>query len=112
MTFSHHAARKSRRVPFDCAVYYTNGRFHASGMVDNMSSVGGCIQGTEPVCPGMNLRLVLVPRGENGAVIVRQAAVRWSTGTAFGLEWDDLSMESQMRLSRLVSTRRTEVLAS
>ncbi len=109
---THHLTRKSRRISFDCAVYYTNGRFHASGVIDNVSRVGGCIQGTEPVCPGMNLRLVLVPHGQDGAVIVRQASVRWSTGTAFGLEWQDLSMDSQMRLSRLVSTSRAELVAS
>ncbi|MFO0773620.1 MAG: PilZ domain-containing protein [Nitrospiraceae bacterium] len=109
---THSSARKTRRIPLDCAVYYTNGRFHASGTVDNMSSVGGCVQGTEPVCPGMQLKLVMVPMGHDGAVIVRQASVRWSTGTAFGLEWADLSLESQMRLSRLVNTERPEIVAS
>ncbi len=109
---SHHLSRKSRRIPFACAVYYTNGRFHASGTIDNLSSIGGCVQGTEPVCPGMNLRLVLVPMDHDGAVVVRQASVRWSTGTAFGIEWSDLSLDSQMRLSRLVTLARPELVAS
>lgn len=109
---SHHLSRKSRRVPFDCAVYYTNGQFHASGVLDNLSAFGGCVQGTEPVCPGMRLRLLLVPLRCDGAIVVRDALVRWSTGAAFGIEIEDLSLDSQMRLSQLVTKQRSELYAS
>ena len=109
---SHHVSRKSRRIPFECAVYYTNGRFHASGVIDNLSPIGGCVQGTEPVCPGMRLRLLLVPLGHEGAIVVRTASVRWSSGAAFGVQLDELSLDSQMRLSRLVTVERSELFAS
>ncbi|GKS58397.1 hypothetical protein YTPLAS18_19240 [Nitrospira sp.] len=109
---SHHLSRKDRRVPLDCAVYYTNGRFHASGVLDNLSASGGCVQGTEPVCPGMRLRLLLVPLRHDGAIVVRDASVRWSTGAAFGIEIEELSLHSQMRLSQLMMKERCELFAS
>ncbi len=109
---SHFLSRKSRRVPFECAVYYTNGRFHASGVVDNLSASGGCVQGTQPVCPGMQLLLLLVPLGHEGAIVVQRASVRWSSGAAFGIELEDLSLDNQMRLARLVTKERSELFAS
>jgi hypothetical protein len=109
---THHLSRIGRRMPFDCAVYYTNGSFHASGTLDNLSRSGGCVLGTEPVCPGMQLRVVLVPLGHDGAIVVRKASVRWSSGISFGIELTELSLDSRMRLSRLVSLDRPELLAS
>ncbi len=109
---SHFSNRASRRLPLDCAVYYSNGRWHASGTLQNLSRSGGCVTGTEPVCPGMHLRLFLVPLGHDGAIVVQDASVRWSSGAAFGIELHDLTLESQMRLARLVSQERPELIAS
>ncbi len=109
---SHFSTRLSRRLPLDCAVYYSNGRWHASGTLRNLSRSGGCVTGTEPVCPGMHLRLFLVPLGYDGAIMVQDALVRWSSGAAFGIELHDLPLDSQVRLARLVSQERPELIAS
>ena len=77
--------RRDIRTPFSCAVYYSDGDFHASGMLENLTDRGGCLRGTHEVAVGMQLFVLLIPT-ERHALIIRKATVRWVEHAHFGVE--------------------------
>lgn len=109
---SHFYRRTGRRTTVRCAVYYSNERFHASGRTGNLSRTGGCVEGTEPVRPGMRLSVLVIPPDPHDSIWVEGATVRWCRGTMFGVELTDLPLGSQMRLARLVTSHGPTLWAS
>jgi hypothetical protein len=79
--------RRDTRTPFSCAVYYSNGAFHASGMTENLTNHGGCLRGTHLVSVGMELVVLLIPTATH-ALLVKKATVRWVADALFGVELD------------------------
>ena len=77
--------RRDMRTPFSCAVYYSNGAFHASGMTENLTNHGGCLRGTHLVTVGMELVVLLIPTAKH-ALLVKKATVRWVGDAQFGVE--------------------------
>jgi hypothetical protein len=77
--------RRDIRTPFSCAVYYSDGDFHASGMTENLTDRGGCLRGTHEVAVGMQLVVLLIPT-ERHALIIKKATVRWADDAHFGVE--------------------------
>lgn len=77
--------RRDSRTPFSCAVYYSDGTFHASGMTENLTKHGGCLRGTHLVTVGMKLVVLLIPTAEH-ALLVKKATVRWVGDAQFGVE--------------------------
>ncbi len=73
------------RVPVTCAVYYSDGSFHASGVMDNLTTQGGCVRGTHAVKVGMELVVLVIPRTER-ALMIKKAMVRWVGVSSFGME--------------------------
>src|SRR5689334_19362029 len=84
MAFRHNK-RRDIRTPFSCAVYYSDGDFHASGMTENLTGRGGCMRGTHEVAVGMQLVVLLIPT-ERHALIIKKATVRWTERSHFGVE--------------------------
>lgn len=109
---SHFFRRTGRRTALRCAVYYSNEWFHASGKTGNLSRTGGCVEGTEPVRPGMRLSVLVIPPDPHNSIWLQGATVRWCRGTMFGMELTDLPLASQMQLARLVSFHGPTLWAS
>lgn len=89
------------RVPVHCPAYYTNGSFHASGVVRNLSGSGGLVQGTHPVHEGMRLNVFLIPPEPRHPFLIRNAKVRWVHGLGFGIDLADLDPSTQAHLAHL-----------
>jgi len=79
--------RAGLRTPISCAVYYSDGRFHASGVTANLTEHGGCLLGTHHVAVGMTLTLLLIPPTQN-ALLIKNATVRWTHDNRFGFQLD------------------------
>jgi len=77
--------RRNVRTLVVCAVYYSDGAFHASGVTENLTTSGGCLRGTHLVNVGMELLLLLIPPTQN-ALLVKKATVRWVGDSLFGVE--------------------------
>jgi hypothetical protein len=77
--------RRDIRTPVSCAVYYSDGDFHASGMTENLTNRGGCLRGTHAVAVGMQLLVLVIPAARH-ALIIKKAMVRWVGDAHFGVE--------------------------
>lgn len=77
--------RRDIRSPVACAVYYSDGDFHASGMTENLTNRGGCLRGTHLVRVGMELVVLLIPTAKH-ALLIKKATVRWVGHAHFGVE--------------------------
>jgi len=77
--------RRDIRSSFSCAVYYSDGDFHASGMTENLTDRGGCLRGTHVVRVGMELVVLLIPTAKH-ALLIKKATVRWVGLAHFGVE--------------------------
>lgn len=104
--------RSATRLPVQCPVYYSNGEFHASGVVENLTSAGGRVRGTEPVRKGMELVVFLIPPAPQTALLIRRATVRWTNGAAFGIALIDLPSETQSELARMAVSQIPGLWAS
>jgi hypothetical protein len=85
---SHTNKRRDIRTPLSCAVYYSDGAFHASGMTENLTSHGGCLRGTHHVNVGMELMVLLIPPAKH-ALLIKKATVRWVGDSHFGVELNE-----------------------
>ena len=80
--------RRDIRTPLSCPVYYSDGDFHASGMIENLTNRGGCLHGTHLVTVGMELMMLLIPPAKH-ALIIKKATVRWVDNAHFGVELNE-----------------------
>ena len=80
--------RRETRSPLSCPVYYSDGHFHATGMIENLTNRGGCLRGTHVVRVGMELVMLLIPPDKH-ALIVKKATVRWADDAHFGVELNE-----------------------
>jgi hypothetical protein len=85
---SHWNKRRCVRTPVSCAVYYSDGQLHASGMMQNLTEHGGCVSGTHGVTVGMELMVLLI-RPAKCALMIKKATVRWVRQSHFGVELDE-----------------------
>lgn len=81
----HGKKRRTVRNPVSCAVYYSDGAFHASGVMENLTTQGGCVRGTHAVKVGMELVVLLIPPAQR-ALLIKKAKVRWASLSSFGME--------------------------
>ena len=75
------------RTPLSCVAYYSDGQFHASGMMQNLTEHGGSVSGTHMVTVGMELTVLLI-RPAKRALMIKKATVCWVRQTQFGIELD------------------------
>lgn len=85
---AHWNKRRRVRTPVSCAVYYSDGQLHASGMMQNLTEHGGCVSGTHLVTVGMELMVLLI-RPAKRALMIKKATVRWVRQSHFGVELDE-----------------------
>jgi hypothetical protein len=85
--------RRNIRTPITCAVYYSDGEFHASGMTENLTNHGGCLRGTHGVAVGMELLVLLIPTSMH-ALIIKKAMVRWVGDAHFGVELSEADCDT------------------
>ncbi len=77
------------------------------GIVSNLSMEGCALEGNLIVHEGWNLELHLLLPDLASPLKVELAAVRWSQGRRFGVEFLRMGDEEQERLRRFVSTLET-----
>jgi hypothetical protein len=85
---SHANKRRAVRTSFSCAIYYSDGAFHASGLTKNLTNHGGCLSGTHAVTVGMEIMVLLIPRAKH-ALMIKKATVRWVNRSHFGVQLDE-----------------------
>lgn len=91
------------RQPVHCPIVYTDGDFFATGVVENYTAGGICVQGTRKVPKDMSLVVFFVPPGHHTKALVRRGTVRWINGSAFGMALSDVCPASEAELSRLAA---------
>ncbi|SLM49383.1 conserved protein of unknown function [Nitrospira japonica] len=102
----HSDKRRSLRVPITCAVYYSDGAFHASGVTANLNHSGGCLQGSHNVAVGMELMVLLIPPTQS-ALLIRKATVRWVRDQFFGVQLDHNDTATSWELDQVAFDQRT-----
>ena len=85
---SHWNKRRRVRTPVSCAVYYSDGQLHASGIMQNLTEHGGFVSGTHAVTVGMELMVLLI-RPAKRALMIKKATVRWVRQSHFGVDLDE-----------------------
>lgn len=93
--------RTAARLRVQCPAYYSDGKFHASGTVENLSEAGGLVKGTHAVREGTELVVLVIPPAPRTALLIRRATVKWAKGTTFGMELAELEPAAQAELARL-----------
>ena len=97
--------RTYRRIPVQCAVYFSNHNVQATGNLWNLS-VGGCrVDGNTEVRPGMIFCLLLILGQRQQSIIVEQATVTWARGREFGLRINRIHTSDAKQLQQLVTSQ-------
>ena len=95
--------RTPTRQPVQCPMYYSDGEFYASGIVEDFTTAGVRVRGTHQVRLGMKLVVFLIPPGRPATLLIRRATVRWTSATTFGIALTQVSAESYGELTRLAA---------
>lgn len=101
MNALHKEQRRHVRYPVQYAGSFSGTGFTAKGMILNLSLAGCRALSETPVSAGELGILIEVPRHETPLRIAR-AAVRWSQGDEFGVEFLRLEPDQQRRLRELI----------
>ncbi len=95
--------RQSPRFPVQYPIAYSGNNIAGAGTVTNLSA-GGCkVESYADVHSGMDLEVRIFMLGPDSPMVVDQAAVRWSAGKAFGLEFLTMRPDAQARLRLFIS---------
>lgn len=96
--------RRSVRIQTDFPISFDGDGLMGKGRVVNISRGGCAVESEHSVQTGTYLRIRLDLPDPQPALTVELSAVRWSTGSAFGLEFIRLEPEAQRRLRQYVMT--------
>ncbi len=99
--------RYAHRYPSQCPVIFLGDHLVGEGTVRNVSQGGWKVDSDQPVQRGHYFALRVLLPDQAVPMKVGLAAVRWSSGREFGLEFLRMQPEEQVRLRRLVSTLET-----
>jgi len=101
--------RYAHRYPIQCpiALHSPGGYLVGEGTVRNVSTGGWRVDSEQPVLRGNYFALRVLLPDQAVPMKVGLAAVRWSSGQAFGLEFLRMQPEEQDRLRHFVSTLET-----
>ncbi len=100
--------RYARRFSIQCPVTFLGDHFIGEGTVRNVSTGGWKVDSDQPVQRGNYFGLRVLLPDQAVPMKVDLAAVRWSSGREFGLEFLRMEPEEQARLRRFVSTLETQ----
>lgn len=96
-------ARSAERIKFHCNIILDTGKQVNEGRVLNLS-VGGClVESAVSVTVGDTLQLRLSLPGPELPLRVPRAAVRWTKGGQFGVEFIELEETDRVRLKRILT---------
>ncbi len=101
--------RYAHRYPIQCPItlHSPGGYLVGEGTVHNISTGGWNVDSDQPVERGHYFGLRVVLPDQAVPLKVDLAAVRWSSGREFGLEFIRMQPEQQVRLRRFVGTLET-----
>jgi hypothetical protein len=80
-------ARYKKRIPLKATVTFNNGERSAEGLVLDFTAPGCLIESPHKVAKGQYLGLQITLPGERSLFTVKLAAVRWTKGNHFGVEF-------------------------
>ncbi len=95
--------RYAHRYPIQCPITFSGDHLVADGTVRNVSTGGWKVDSEQTVQRGYYFALRVLLPDQAGPMKVDLAAVRWSSGQAFGLEFLRMQPEEQARLRRFVT---------
>ncbi len=99
--------RYAHRYPIQCQITFLGDLRVGEGTVRNVSTRGWKVDSDQPVQRGHYFALRVLLTDQAVPMKVDLAAVRWSTGREFGLEFLRMLPEEQDRLRRFTRTLET-----
>ena len=101
--------RQYPRIPVDLQVYFstTGNTFIREGTMFDLSAGGCAVASTTSVQSGSAVRILIRATNLGSPITIESAAVRWSEGGEFGVEFMGLSEIDQSRLHRLLQATTT-----
>ncbi len=99
--------RYAHRYPIQCTITFLGDHLVGEGSVRNVSTGGWKVESAQPVQRGNYFALRVLLPDHAVPIKVDLAAVRWSSGREFGLEFLRMQQKEQERLRRFVSPLKT-----
>ena len=102
--------REYPRTPMDMRIFFstTNKTDMREGTMFDLSARGCAVTSMSLVQPGSTVRILISETNLGSPITIESAAVRWSEGGEFGVEFLDLSEIDQRRLQRLLEAASTD----
>ncbi|MEP6935916.1 MAG: PilZ domain-containing protein [Nitrospirota bacterium] len=95
--------RKHLRFPVSLSSTLVHqNRFRHAGSIRDLSAKGCCVESLITPFTGMQLSVHLQISGESTAILIDNAAVRWSGTAGIGLEFLTVAPPHQDRLNRMI----------
>jgi c-di-GMP-binding flagellar brake protein YcgR len=97
-------SREYPRIPVDIQVFFssTNRTDIREGTMFDLSARGCAVMSMSSVQPGSAVRILIRETNLGSPITIESAAVRWSEGGEFGVEFLGLSEVDQRRIHQLV----------
>lgn len=101
--------REHPRIPVDMRVFFssTTTTDIREGTIFDLSARGCAVTSMSPVQPDSAVRILIRATDLGSPITIESAAVRWSKGGEFGVEFLGLSEIDQRRLHRLLQATTT-----
>ena len=95
--------RYAHRYPIQCPITFLGDHLVGEGTVRNLSTGGWKVDSDQPVQGGHYFALRVSLPDRHAPMKVDLAAVRWSSGRQFGLEFLRMQPEEQARLRQFLN---------
>ncbi|NOT21428.1 MAG: PilZ domain-containing protein [Nitrospiraceae bacterium] len=101
--------REYPRIPVDMQVFFSsaNKTEILEGTMFDLSARGCAVTSVSSVQPGSAVKILIRATDLGSSITIKSAAVRWSEGGEFGVEFLGLSEMDQRRLCRLLQVATT-----
>ena len=91
--------RYSKRVPLKASVTFSNGELSGQGRVLDLTAPGCLVESSQEVLKGQYFQLQIALPNLSSTLSIKLAAVRWSKGRRFGLEFIQMDGPQQQMLN-------------
>jgi hypothetical protein len=95
--------RYKHRVPLTATVSFCNGELSGQGRVLDLTAPGCLVESPQKVLKGQYFQLQISLPDLNSPLSVKLAAVRWSEGGRFGLEFIKMDRPEQQTLDAFMT---------
>jgi hypothetical protein len=95
--------RYKNRVPLTATVLFCNGELSGQGRVLDLTAPGCLVESPQEVVKGQYFQLQISLPNLNSPLSVKLAAVRWSEGGRFGLEFIKMDRPEQQTLDAFMT---------